>query len=128
MTGQEQLRAMPFDVELASWPFGFRPSVTAPQPGRELRLRGPAGWSNPVFLADPAAPAVLELEPNDAARPQVVAPPCAIAGRFDAPGDVDVEVTSSLVAICALCSHDFVVKRAKASGGCLGTRRRGRAR
>ena len=66
-------------------------SPTLDRRGFEYRYRSPSGRvSNPVFLAESAAPIVLEKEPNDEAHPQVVPIPCEIAGTFDKPGDFDV--------------------------------------
>lgn len=55
----------------------------------EYGLASPAGSSNTVPLYIATAPVVVEQEPNAADRPQPVAVPCEIAGRFAGPDDED---------------------------------------
>ncbi len=69
----------------------FVPSWAASRLGAEVRLPGPSGLSEPVFLAEAADPVTLEREPNDdSAHAQEVALPCDLTGTFGAVGDVDV--------------------------------------
>lgn len=69
----------------------FVPSWAASRLGMPVRLAGPSGLSEPVFLAEATDPVVLEREPNDdEAHAQEVTPPCDLTGTFGARGDVDI--------------------------------------
>jgi hypothetical protein len=58
--------------------------------GFEYRVKGPAGYSNPVLIGFAAAPVVAEQEPNSvAAKAQSVALPCEFVGQFQTRGDQD---------------------------------------
>lgn len=58
--------------------------------GFEYRLRTPKGVSNPVLLGFATAPVVLEKEPNNQPTgAQKLAPPCEVAGQFQANNDPD---------------------------------------
>jgi hypothetical protein len=58
--------------------------------GFEWQLRTPQGASNGYFVGYAAAPAVLEVEPNDEpAKANVVTLPCEFIGRFGPRGDQD---------------------------------------
>lgn len=66
---------------------GYRLTVhDGPQQGASLALLG----STAVRPPDPTDPIALEVEPNDLAHPQTIAPPCDVSGRFGEVGDVDV--------------------------------------
>lgn len=65
-------------------------SSAGPRRGFEYRLKAETGSSNALFVAEATDPIVLEAEPNDdPAKAQVVTPPCAVAGSFGKPGDLD---------------------------------------
>src|SRR3954453_11818536 len=53
------------DPDPASPALGHLPSPAASRRGFEYALHLPSGTSNPVFVAEPADPVVLEQEPND---------------------------------------------------------------
>jgi hypothetical protein len=58
--------------------------------GLEVRPPGLEGALNPALLAYADYPVTSEREPNDSAdRPQVLALPAVVSGRFDRPGDAD---------------------------------------
>jgi hypothetical protein len=76
---------------LQSFRLDFLPALATTTPGFPVRAWGSGGWSNPVTIAEATEPVVLEQEPNnDAEHPQMVAPPCDIAGVFGTVGDVDI--------------------------------------
>jgi hypothetical protein len=66
-------------------------SSAAARRGFEYTFEGPAGTSNPLFVARSIDPVVVEKEPNDdGEHAQVVNLPCDISGSFGAPNDTDV--------------------------------------
>jgi hypothetical protein len=59
--------------------------------GRELRLVGPAGVTQPLHVFVSQYPVVMEKEPNNSAgEAQELSLPATLLGRIDALGDVDV--------------------------------------
>lgn len=67
----------------------FATGATVAIRGREVRLKGARGTSNPVVLADASGPVVVETEPNDLAHPQMIRPPCTISADFGTRDDID---------------------------------------
>ncbi|HWE39755.1 MAG TPA: PPC domain-containing protein [Isosphaeraceae bacterium] len=65
-------------------------STGGPRRGFAYRFTSDKGTSNALFVAEAIGPIVLEAEPNDeAAKAQMLTPPCEVAGSFLKPGDLD---------------------------------------
>lgn len=69
---------------------GFIAPPSAGLDGKEFRLQGPQGFSNPVFIGVAGAAPAAEQEPNNAiANAQKLTLPCEVMGRFFPQRDED---------------------------------------
>jgi hypothetical protein len=82
----------PAAIRLAGWnlPDAARQIALRPQELSEAWSCSVLGVANPATVRVEPHPVVVEREPHDATRPQLLVPPVTVAGHIDPPGDVDV--------------------------------------
>jgi hypothetical protein len=83
--------AGPSEVEAVGWnvPEAARRQVVEGLEDVETLSISHPSLANPVEVRRVDEPSIVEVEPNDRAHPQAIAPPVAVSGRIDRPGDVD---------------------------------------